>query len=209
MPSSDQILTQDELRALESILSKLSGPGADLPQPLFRFLTELTSTPNIDLLVQDSEKGVLLAWRDDPFGTGWHVPGSLIRHGETVAHRLMACAREELGCDIKVADRPIALIEIFDDRGHCISLCYPASLSGIPGKRVLNDGEDAASGDLKWFKAPPAQFYPSHLIYREILEALSRGELGEGARLFQHHSGRRNTAHAPPEGAIGADRSLI
>ena len=66
--SDDQRLTNEELQTLENILVKLSGPGADLPWPLFRFITEVTATPNVDLLVEDAEKRVLFAWRDDPFG---------------------------------------------------------------------------------------------------------------------------------------------
>jgi hypothetical protein len=72
----------------EQQIAKLSGHGADLPSPLFRFITEVTATRKVDLLVRDPAKGGLLAWRDDPFGTGGHVPGSIIRHREAVAHRI-------------------------------------------------------------------------------------------------------------------------
>ena len=206
--SNNQALTDDELRTLEGILAKLSGQGADLPWPLFRFMTEVMATVNVDLLVQDRQKGVLLAWRDDPFGAGWHVPGSIIRHREEIAHRIAACALEEFGCEVDAADRPTALLQIFDDRGHSVSLCYQATLQGSPGKRVLDGDETPRAGDLRWFAAPPAQLYPSHLVYRDVLDALAQGRLGEGIRLFTQHVGRRDMAQASPDGLIGADAPL-
>ena len=204
----DQALTDEELRTLEGLLAKLSGRGADLPWPLFRFITEVTATANVDLLVQDDEKGVLLAWRDDPFGTGWHVSGSIIRHREEVAHRISACAREEFGCEVDATDEPIALLQIFDDRGHSVSLCYRVTLRGNPGKRVLGGDDTPEVGDLRWFAAPPAQLYPSHLVYRDLLAALDRGQLGEGVRLFTQHVGCRDATQGSPEGAIGSGAPL-
>ena len=50
--SRDHGLISEELRMLEGILAKLSGQGADLPFPLFRSVTEITATANVDLLVQ-------------------------------------------------------------------------------------------------------------------------------------------------------------
>lgn len=203
-----QALTAEELRTLEGILAKLSGQGADLPWPLFRFMTEVMATVNVDLLVQDRQKGVLLAWRDDPFGAGWHVPGSIIRHREEIAHRIAACAREEFGCEVDATEQPTALLQIFDDRGHSVSLCYQATLKGSPSKPVLDGDETPAPGDLRWFAAPPAQLYPSHLVYRDVLDALARGRLGEGVRLFTQHVGGRDMAQASPDGLIGSDAPL-
>ena len=141
-------MTDDELQTLEGMLAKLNGRGADLPPALFRFVTEVTATTNVDLLILDAEKGVLLAWRADSFGTGWHVPGSIIRHREEIAHRILACAQEEIGCEVEAADRPVALVQIFDNRGHSISLCYPSVLRGQPAKRVISDGDQPEPGDL-------------------------------------------------------------
>ena len=202
-------LTGGELRTLEALLAKLSGHGADLPWPLFRFITEVAATPNVDLLVRDPAKGVLWAWRDDPFGTGWHVPGSIIRHREEIGHRIAACAWNEFGCAVQAAERPVAVIQIFDDRGHSVSLCFLASLCGTPGKRVL-DGDDAPEpGDLCWFATTPARLYPSHLVYRDVLATLGGGDLGEGARVFTQHVGRRDAGQKSAAGEIQSDASLI
>ncbi len=198
-------LTDADLQTLEAILARLSGPGADLPPALFRFVTEVAATPNVDLLVLDDEKGVLLAWRDDPFGRGWHVPGSIIRHREEIAHRIAACARDELGCDVAAADGPAALVQIFDDRGHSLSLCVRATLAGTPTRRVLQPDDAPAAGDLRWFAVPPPDLYPSHLVYRDLLDAIGRRP--DAIPVFTQHVGQRDAAQVSPDGAIGADPS--
>ncbi len=208
MTDDSETLTDQELRTLETLLAKLSGRGPQLPWPLFRFVTEVAATPNVDLLVRDPAQGVLLAWRDDPFGAGWHVPGSIIRHREEAAHRIDACAADEFGCQVQAADRPAAVIQIFDDRGHSVSLCFLASLRGAPGKRVVGQDETPEPGDLRWFTTPPDDLYPSHVVYRDLLLALDRGELGDGARLFTQHVGRRDATQTSPEGEISADAPL-
>ena len=194
-------LTDDDLRTLEAILRKLSGPGADLPWPLFRFMTEVMATANVDLLVRDPARGVLLAWRADPFGAGWHVPGSIIRHREEIAHRLAETAREEFACALDVQDRVAAVIQIFDDRGHSVSLVYPATLDGAPGRRVVGEADTPEPGDLRWFVKMPEDMYPSHLVYREVVASLAGGE---GAGVFTQHVGRRDAAQTEAGGVIAA-----
>ncbi len=209
MPEQSQdALTESELRTLETLLAKLDGRGADLPWPLFRFITEVAATSNVDLLVEDDEKGVLLAWRDDPFGTGWHVPGSIIRHREEIVHRIAMCAQDEFGCELDVAGGPAALVQIFDDRGHSVSLCFRAKLRGDPGKRVRDENDVPEAGDLRWFKTPPDQLYPSHRVYGDVLRTLRQNVSNEGIQVFTQHVGRRDAAQVSPEGAISSDIPL-
>ncbi len=201
-------LTEDELQPLEGLLAKLGGRGAELPWPLFRFITEVTATSNVDLLVEDEDKNVLLAWRDDPFGTGWHVPGSIIRHREGFAHRIAMCAQDEFGCELDVVDGPAALVQIFDDRGHSVSLCFRAKLAGVPAKRVCDRDEVPQAGDLRWFGTLPDQLYPSHGVYRNVLLALWQAPRTGGIPIFTQHVGRRDAAQSSPGGTIDADTSL-
>ena len=196
-----ETLAPDELRALEAILAKLSGPGAHLPWPLFRFMTEVMATVNVDLLVRDPARGVLLAWREDPFGQGWHVPGSIIRHREEIEHRIVECAHDEFGCELDVTPGPCAVVQIFDDRGHSVSLCFLASLRGEPEKRVVGESGRPEPGDLRWFGTVPEALYPSHRIYRDVLARLDG--VGE-VRVFTQHVGRRDAAQASPAGEIEA-----
>ena len=205
---SKQQLSDEELRTLEAILAKLSGCGAELPPVLFRFVTEIVATSNVDLLVQDDSQRVLLAWREDAFGAGWHVPGSIIRHREEIGHRVRACAEDEFGCDLSVAERPVALIQIFDDRGHSVSLCYTAELKGTQVPRLGEDGYRPQPGNLRWFHELPATIYPSHLVYRSVIKALRQGRLGAGIEVFTQHVGRRDAEQTSLNGAISDDEPL-
>ena len=201
-------LSTEEQRTLEGLLAKLDGPGAELPWPLFRFINEVVATVNIDLLVQDDVHGVLLAWRDDPFGKGWHVPGSIIRHREEISHRIQACARDEFGCDLTVADRATAVVQIFDDRGHSVSLCYRAMLREPLGRRLVNATDQLEAGDLCWFRITPSNLYPSHRVYRDVLASLDQGRLDAGAEIFTQHVGIRDAEALAPEGSISSNTTL-
>ena len=201
-------LSDEECGMLETILTKLAGAvGAELPPVLFRFVTEVVATSNVDLLVQDERQRVLLAWREDAFGQGWHVPGSIIRHREEIAHRIDACAKDEFGCELAVAARPVALIQIFDDRGHSMSICYTAALKGTPSL-LINEAGTPKPGSLRWFDVPPPALYPSHRVYRSVIEALQQGRLGPGIEVFTQHVGRRDAALGSSAGAINADEPL-
>ena len=206
--ADDKVLTPAEVATLERLLAKLAGPGAELPWPLFRFVNEVVATVNVDLVVTDPQKGVLLAWRDDPFGKGWHIPGSIVRHREEIGHRIVACANDEFGCEVDVADRASAVIQIFDDRGHSVSLCYRATMRGEPGRRLIAEGEKLDPGDLRWFRALPADLYPSHLVYRDVVAAITKGEMEGGAPVFTQHVGQRDAAQVAPEGMIAADAKI-
>jgi ADP-ribose pyrophosphatase YjhB (NUDIX family) len=166
------------------------------------------ATSNVDLLVQDEKHRVLLAWREDAFGQGWHVPGSIIRHREEIGHRINSCAKDEFGCALAVAARPVALIQIFDDRGHSISMCYTAALQGTPSLPLINEGDVPEPGSLRWFDRPPLALYPSHLVYSFVIEALQQGRLGPGIEVFTQHVGRRDAAQGSSAGAISADEPL-
>ena len=107
MPATDPDLSEADVRDLERILAKVSGDG-DLPLSLLRFVLEIAPTPNVDLVVLDEKRRVLLAWRQDSFGQGWHVPGSLIRHRERIETRLEATARNEFNAKLKVDSEPFA-----------------------------------------------------------------------------------------------------
>ena len=204
----EQHLSDEELRTLESILAKLNGPGAELPPVLFRFLTEIAATSNVDLLVQDDRQRVLLAWREDAFGAGWHVPGSIIRHREEIGHRIRICAEEEFGCDLSVAERPVALVQIFDDRGHSVSICHTAALRGAQPAHLVEDDDGVRPGSLRWFDEVPSSLYPSHIVYRSVIEALRQGRLGAGIEVFTQHVGQRDAEQVSPSGAISDDAPL-
>ena len=107
-------------------------PEADgLPLELFHFVSRSTPIVNVDLLIKDEYGRVLLAWRDDKFaGSGWHVPGGIIRFKETIEDRIKKVSQIEIGLEVDYDPNPLAFNEVIlehDTRGHFISFiheCY-------------------------------------------------------------------------------------
>ena len=77
-------------------------PQAGLPDEVFRFVSRITPLVNIDLLIKDDSGRTLLSWRDDRYsGTGWHLPGGIIRFKEAMETRVKKVMESEIGIEIK------------------------------------------------------------------------------------------------------------
>ena len=72
---------QEAIEAVERILLEMgTDPAYGLPEPLFLFATTLMPVVNVDLLVADEQRRLLLTWRDDVhYGKGWHIPGGCVQ----------------------------------------------------------------------------------------------------------------------------------
>ena len=59
----------------------------------FLLVSQLTPLVNVELLIDDKEKGSLLTWRHDEFyGPGWHLPGGIVRFKELASTRIKKVA---------------------------------------------------------------------------------------------------------------------
>ncbi len=144
-------------------------PGGGLPDPVFQFALDIVPMINVDLLLRDAAGRVLLAWRDDAFGRGWHVPGGIIRRGESFADRIAAVARLELGTTVAHEAEPCRVSQLPNDgRGHFISLLFRCALAAPLDPAALA-GAVPRAGDLSWCAGAPAALYPAHEIYRALL----------------------------------------
>ena len=152
----------------------------DLPENEFLYISSRTPLINVDMMVLNEDGKVLFSWRDDEFcGTGWHIPGGIIRHGETMKERLHITAERELGIVPAFEDAPCKISEIFLDqqyRNHFISHLFR-------GRCMRADVEtvDVAErpGELKWFDHYPGEgivySQPSYVQYlKEYFETLER-----------------------------------
>lgn len=131
-----------------------------LTDDMFLFASRLLPIVNVDLLVVDVENRVLLSWRDDEYcGTGWHIPGGIIRHGETMVERLHKTAVREFGVDVAVEEKPIKISEVFlkqEERSHFISFFYKCQLPSNFDIDKANEGKDETTpGYLKFFSSYP------------------------------------------------------
>lgn len=153
---------------------------------LFHFASTLMPVVNVDLLVIDRAKGILLSWRDDPYtGVGWTIPGRCIRFGESIDDAIQACAIDEIGSLVEHTDQPIRVIdfittehrEIEDqrERAHFITLAYLCSISD--DYEINNPEEDEhTQGFLKWFEYMPDDLFFGHNCYRDIFKSIRKGE---------------------------------
>ena len=99
----------------------------DLPQHLFDYVSSITPLVNVELVITGPSNFVLLSWRDDGlYGPGWHLPGGIIRHKESLLDRIQSVLLTE--CDIKTFTS-LTFLQVNqvmnpsrDLRGHFISL---------------------------------------------------------------------------------------
>jgi colanic acid biosynthesis protein WcaH len=159
-------------RELEIVEQAVGDPSAGVPEEVLHFVSRLVPLVNVDLLIRDDRGRTLLTWRDDPsFGPGWHLPGSLIRHKESIAARLRACARDELGADVASDPAPVFVHEAISEkktRGHHISLLYRCRLLSAldPGREA---GPAPRAGDWRWHDSCPADLISEQRAYAAFM----------------------------------------
>jgi ADP-ribose pyrophosphatase YjhB (NUDIX family) len=150
-------------------------PSRGLPEELFLYVSRITPLVNVDLLIRDKAKGILLTWRDDDeYGAGWHVPGGIIRFRETFSDRIHAVAHQELGASVAHGADPIAINQIISPtnaiRGHFISLLFDCELISRLDEALAAHGK-AESGQWAWHKMCPPDLIVVHNIYRSYFQS--------------------------------------
>jgi colanic acid biosynthesis protein WcaH len=116
----------------------------------------------------------LLTWRDDRFyGSGWHVPGGIIRYKQTAEDCIRATAQRELGAAVEFEPQPMAVIQTIDpvrrERGHFISLLYRCRLAAPPAETLRAAGGAAQPGQWAWHEQCPPDLIPAQACYRPFL----------------------------------------
>jgi colanic acid biosynthesis protein WcaH len=151
---------------------QVPNPSMGLPDELFYYVSRITPLVNVDLLIKDENGRTLLSWRNDQYaGTGWHVPGGIIRFRETLETRIEKVAETELGMStISFEPAPVALNQVIthdrDIRGHFISLLYRCFVSSTFAPK----NEGVAMGDrgyVMWHDHCPDNLLKFHEIYRK------------------------------------------
>ena len=163
-----------DLKKIISLLeSFIKDPSQGLPDDLFLFVSRITPLINVDLLIKNEQNHTLLTWRDDEYyTTGWHIPGGIIRYKETIADRIKAVAKDELGAKIEFKDSPLAIKDGFNDknknRGHFISLLYQCTLITQPNDDLRCTGNSPKKEEWMWHSTCPANIIPVHEMYRKF-----------------------------------------
>jgi colanic acid biosynthesis protein WcaH len=185
MSAHDVHVTEPKYRdALQALESWVPDPRGGLPYDLFLFFTRFIPMVNVDLLIQDRDKGLLLTWRDDEFyGAGWHIPGGIIRYKETAEERIRATAQIELGATLEHHPEPVAVEQGIElerrERGHFVAIVYACRLTSEPDPERAFRAGTPVRGQWAWHRTCPPDLIPAQSAYRRFFP--------EG-----RHSGRDN-----------------
>lgn len=151
---------------------QIQNPSLGLSEELFLFVSRMTPMVNVDLLIKDEKGRILLSWRDYKYdGTGWHVPGGIVRFKEKLETRILKVAEKEIGAKIEFDPVPIAVNQVIcnhNTRGHFISLLYKCFLSSkfISKNTGIKKG---GRGYLKWHAFCPINLIKVHKMYRKYM----------------------------------------
>jgi len=158
---------------LENIVANMSDPRNGLPDEVFHFIRKVTPLINVDLLIR-RDGHTLLAWREDEYDRGWHIPGGIVRFREAFQARIEAVALLEIGATVESETSPCNLVELRQHaRGHFISLLYRCSLtSEIDPSRIYSGQGKPELGSLSWIEGVPHDLYPSQSFYKDWLAGL-------------------------------------
>jgi ADP-ribose pyrophosphatase YjhB (NUDIX family) len=157
---------------LTSLIQSLEGyvknPEIGLPDEIFYLVGRLTPYVNIDLLIKIPNLGSVLTWRDDPHtGSGWHIPGGIVRFRENIQERVRKVANLELGVELESISGPIEVNQIISkqkERSHFISLLFSASLDDKNKKIILKKIKENPR-EINIFTSSPKNLIRWHKIY--------------------------------------------
>ncbi len=155
--------------AIAVLDKEVENPSLGLPDEVFYYISRIAPLVNVDLLIKDENGRTLLSWRDDQYcGTGWHIPGGIVRFKETFEERIKKVAETEIGVDIKFDPAPIAVNELIiperDIRSHFVSILYKCFLPStfIPENKGLSHKD---AGYLRWLDSCPGNLIKFHERY--------------------------------------------
>lgn len=178
---SSSSISQLILELRQELQKEIINPCDGLPEDLFLFSTTLAPVANVDLFITDTERRILLSWREDEhYGKGWHIPGGCLRIKETMESRIQKTAVKEVGCEVSYNSQPLVVKELILknerpwlknqlERSHNISVLFECKLPR--GYTIHNDSKDEhTAGFLRWFDHVPEDLLDAHKdIYGELL----------------------------------------
>jgi ADP-ribose pyrophosphatase YjhB (NUDIX family) len=161
-------------RAIRDLERHIGDPHHGLPEELFLFLSKITPLVNVDLLIRDERHRTLMTWREDVlYGAGWHLPGGIIRIGETAADRVRQVARRELNADVEFEGTPLVLTESIDPaspaRRHMIALLFRCRITGGLDECHHSPAGRPLAGEWRWQDDCPADIIPAQQMYIPLI----------------------------------------
>ncbi len=148
----------------------------ELPQHLFNYVSSITPLISVELIIKCPSNLVLLSWRDDGlYGPGWHLPGGVVRHKESLIDRIHAVASTE--CCIESFE-PCTFLQVNqimnpnrDLRGHFLAFAFGLSIDFVPSV----DQRNPQNGSLGLFPTAPSNLIPQHRRYANLINTFISG----------------------------------
>ena len=147
----------------------------DLPNHLFHYISSITPLVSVELIITTPSNLVILAWRDDGmYGPGWHLPGGVLRHKESLIDRIRYVALHECSIESFSSCDFLQVNQVMnperDIRGHFISLLFHLTIDYTPG----NINTSFSNGSLGLFSSAPNNLISQHLIYSDIINSCTK-----------------------------------
>lgn len=148
----------------------------DLPQHLFNYVSSITPLVSVELVITCPSSHVLLSWRDDDlYGPGWHLPGGIVRHKESLIDRIRFVALKECSIDRFESCIFLQVNQIMNPnrnlRGHFISLVYGLSIDYVP----CVDQDNCQNGSLGLFSSAPTNLIEQHRRFVGLINSCISG----------------------------------
>lgn len=131
-------------------------PPGWLPKADFDAIYSRVPRLCVEVILQDAERGVVLALRDIPPNIGaWHIPGGTVLYGEALVDAVKRVARMELGIDVEVGEL-LGYIEypshVRDGIDSPVGMAFAATVADPAAA-------DALPSNCAWFTELPDGLY--------------------------------------------------
>lgn len=163
--------------AITTIKGQAISPNLGLKEDIFLLVSELTPLVNVDLLIKNDEDNILLTWRSDQFyGSGWHIPGGIVRFKEKFETRIHAVAKKELNATLTHHNTPLMISSTINEtrntRGHFISLLFNCKLTSELDSQNKFNPEHPQNDQWAWHSQMPDDFLDVQKeIYSDLFKA--------------------------------------
>jgi colanic acid biosynthesis protein WcaH len=142
----------------------------ELPQHLFDYISTITPLVNVELILKDCTPSIVLSWRDDGlYGPGWHLPGGIVRHKESLLSRVREVARLECGITKIQTCNLIQINQIMnphrDLRGHFISFVFGVTTAN----QFIQTSPELVDGAVCSFTKVPVNLIDQHQRYHGLI----------------------------------------
>ena len=148
----------------------------ELPQHLFNYVSSITPLISVELIISCPSNLVLLSWRDDGlYGPGWHMPGGIVRHKESLIHRIRQVAFKECSIETFQSFTFLQVNQIMnpnrDLRGHFIALVFGLTIDYIPSAAQ----GIRQNGSLGLFSSAPPNLIQQHRHFEKLINSFISG----------------------------------